>query len=305
MRTAFIDALCRLAGEDERIWLVVGDLGFSVTETFRDRYPQRFLNAGVAEQAMTGIATGLALSGQIVFTYSIANFPTLRCLEQVRNDVCYHAANVKIVSVGAGFAYGAQGYTHHGVENLAILRTLPGMTVVAPADPVESRLATEAVARRDGPCYLALGRAGEPVVHPADPPFEIGRAITVRDGSDATIISTGGMLKRAVEAAEGLASGEAALSVRVLSMHTLKPLDEAAVLAAADETGAVVTVEEHTTIGGLGDAAASVLARRGRGVAFEKVAVADRIEHRAGTREHLVRYAAELPEAVRRLAGGG
>src|SRR5437667_4581521 len=165
MRSAFFDTLVRLAEDDERITLVVGDLGFGVIEPFARRFPDRFLNAGVAEQNMTGIGAGMALSGKVVFTYSIANFPTLRCLEQVRNDVCYHAADVKIVAVGGGFAYGSLGMTHHATEDLALMRALPGMVVVAPGDPIEVELATRAVVEHRGPCYLRLGRVGEPCVH--------------------------------------------------------------------------------------------------------------------------------------------
>ncbi len=164
MRPAFVAALCQLASEDERIWLLCGDLGYGALEPFRDTFPGRYINAGVAEQNMTGMAAGLALSGKVAFTYSIANFPTLRALEQIRNDVCYHDCNVKIVSVGAGFSYGAQGYTHHGVEDIAIMRALPEKVVVSPGDPVEARLATRAVAALPGPCYLRLGKSGEAAV---------------------------------------------------------------------------------------------------------------------------------------------
>ena len=148
MRTAFIDTLCQLAAEDERIWLLTGDLGYSVLERFATRFPERYVNVGVAEQNMVGVAAGLARCGKMPWVYSIANFPTFRCLEQIRNDVCYHNGNVKVVAVGAGFAYGPHGYTHHGLEDVAILRALPNMTVVAPADPVETRLATIAIANR-------------------------------------------------------------------------------------------------------------------------------------------------------------
>src|SRR6266403_2240554 len=195
MRGAFFGALTELAERDERIHLVVGDLGFGAVEPFASRFPDRFLNAGVAEQNMTGVAAGLALCGKVVFTYSIGNFPTLRCLEQIRNDVCYHQANVKIVAVGGGLAYGSLGMTHHATEDLAILRSLPGLKVVAPGDPVETRLAVRALVADPSPCYLRLGRAGEPALHAGDIDFAIGRAITVREGSDATLISTGGMLE--------------------------------------------------------------------------------------------------------------
>lgn len=244
MRTTFIETLTERAADDERIWLLTGDLGFSVLEPFASRFPDRFINTGVAEQNMTGVAAGLALSGNIVFTYSIANFPTLRCLEQIRNDVCYHNADVKIVAVGAGVAYGTHGYTHHGVEDLAILRTLPNLSIVAPADPVETRLATRALIDTPGPGYLRLEKAGEPVVHqtaPAD--FCIGKGIVVRDGSDVTLVSIGGLLKTVVEAAAELAEGN--VQARVISLHTLKPLDAALLLRSARETGAIVCVEEH------------------------------------------------------------
>ena len=173
MRTAFIRALEEVAAEDDHVMLVVGDLGFGVVEAFAERFPDRYVNAGVAEQNMTGIAAGMALSGRVVFTYSIANFPTLRCLEQVRNDVCYHNADVKIVAVGGGFVYGSLGMSHHATEDLAIMRALPNMTVIAPGDPVEAAAATRAVVNRPGPCYLRLGRAGEPIVHGSDIEFRI------------------------------------------------------------------------------------------------------------------------------------
>ena len=258
MRTAFFDALAEVAERDPRVHLIVGDLGFGVVESFAARFPDRFLNAGVAEQNMTGIAAGLALSGKTVFAYSIANFPILRCLEQIRNDICYHRANVKIVAVGGGLAYGSLGMTHHATEDLAILRTLPEMTVLAPGDPREAAAATHAVAAHEGPCYLRLGRAGEPIVHDSPINFHIGKAIRLRHGEDITLISTGGMLETAVSVAETLATR--GIESRVLSMHTLKPLDTEAIHCAAKETRAIVTLEEHTIIGGLGGAVAEYLA---------------------------------------------
>ena len=260
MRAAFIETLCELAERDERIWLLTADLGYSVLERFATRFPDRFVNVGVAEQNMTGVAAGLALSGKIVFTYSIANFPIMRCLEQIRNDVCYHNLNVKIVAVGGGFTYGSAGYTHHAIEDLAVMRTMPNMTVVAPGDPVEAGLATEAIVGRQGPCYLRLGKANEPVVHQTEPEFQVGRAITVREGGEVVLISTGGMLATVVRVADALTAE--GISPRVLSMHTLKPLDVDAIRRAA-ETNLIVTIEEHGAIGGLGSATAEVLAAKG------------------------------------------
>ncbi len=286
MRTTFIHTLIDYARANERIWLLVGDLGYSVVEPFREEFPDRFINVGVAEQNMTGIASGLAISGKVVFTYSIANFPTLRCLEQIRNDVCYHRANVKIVAVGGGFAYGAQGMTHHATEDLAIMRALPNMIVIAPGDPVETALATRAVAKWPGPCYMRLGKAQEPVVHKTSPDFQIGKAIVVREGGDVTLITTGGILFNTVQAAERLA--QQGIQSRLLSMHTLKPLDTEVVLAAARQTKAIITVEEHSLIGGLGSAVAEVLAELSDScIAFRRIGIKDEFCQQVGSQEYL------------------
>jgi transketolase len=286
MRTAFFDALVGLAEQDERIMLLTGDLGFGVIETFARRFPNRFLNAGVAEQNMTGVATGLALSGKIVFTYSIGNFPTLRCLEQIRNGPCYHRANVKVVSVGGGLVYGALGMSHHATEDIAIMRALPNMTVVALGDPVETAAATEALARQSGPAYLRLGRASEPIVHQHAIPFELGRALMVRDGRDVALITTGGMLATTVRVADSLE--REGVGCRLLSMHTVRPLDREAVLAAATETRLVITVEEHSVVGGLGGAVAEVMAEMdGARAPLKRIALPSSFVARAGGRDYL------------------
>jgi len=297
MRSAFFRVLVELAAADERIQLVVGDLGFGAIEPFAQRFPGRFLNAGVAEQSMTGVAAGLALCGKVVFTYSIGNFPTLRCLEQIRNDVCYHQANVKIVSVGGGLAYGSLGMTHHATEDLAIMRALPGMIVVAPGDPWEVEQATRAIAAEPGPCYLRLGRAGEPRLHGAGALFRLGRGIRMREGRDLTIISTGGLLESALEVAEQLAT--IGIEARVVSMHTLKPLDETEVVAAATETGAIATLEEHSLIGGLGSAVAEILAESAGSTArLKRFALPSAFVGEAGSQEYLRARYGLSPKAV-------
>ena len=229
----------------------------------------------------------MALSGKIVFTYSIANFPTMRCLEQVRNDVCYHGANVKIVAVGGGMCYGSLGVTHHATEDLAMMRALPNMLVVAPGDPVEAALATRAVAAHGGPCYLRLGRAGEPRVHSScHIGFQLGRAITVKDGGDLTLIATGGLLKNTVEAARRLA--QRGINARVISMHTVKPLDVEAVHKAARETEAIFTIEEHSVVGGLGSAVAEVLMEaKARPYVFQRIGLQDSFSAEVGNQEYL------------------
>jgi transketolase len=258
MRRAFIEALSGLAAVDDRVWLLVGDLGFSVVEAFADRFPQRFLNAGVAEQNMVGVAAGLALTGKLPFVYSIANFPVMRCLEQIRNDVCYHDLPVTIVAVGGGVAYGSAGYTHHAVEDLAVMRAMPNMRVLAPGDPVEVRWLTRSIPAHPGPCYLRLGKGGEPTVHAAETSFTWGGPVRVREGTDVTIISTGAVLPEVVHAAETLARH--GVHTGVISLPVLKPLDTGAIARLAIESGWIVTVEEHGREGGLGETVAAALA---------------------------------------------
>jgi transketolase len=302
VRTAFFKTLEELAEKDPRITFITGDLGFSVVETFARRFPKQFLNAGVAEANMTGVAVGLALSGKIVFTYSIGNFPTLRCLEQIRNDACYHRANVKIVSVGGGLSYGALGSSHHATEDLAIFRVLPEMTVVAPADPVESALATRAIVQHQGPCFLRLGKAGEPTLHDPAVPFILGKSIRVREGADLTLIGTGPILVTCLQAADQLMMQ--GVSTRVISMHTLKPLDRDAILLAAQETSAILTVEEHSEVGGLGGAVAEVLAQSGgRRVPFRIVGLPDRFCRVVGNHDYLKQISGLTVQDIVREAG--
>lgn len=286
MRTAFIDELLAQARGRRDVMLLTADLGFSVLERFRDELPGQYLNVGVAEQNMMGVASGLAHLGKTVFTYSIANFPTLRCFEQVRNDACYHRLRVRVVAVGGGFTYSTQGYTHHGVEDIGVMRTLPGIAVIAPGDPLEARAATRALCDYPGPAYLRLGKAGEPQVHASLEGFRIGKAVQLVDGSDVTLVSTGGMLRHTADVAELLRKD--GVSARVLSMHTVKPLDGEAIVRAAEETGAIVTVEEHNVGSGLGAAVAQVLAAHtGARAAFRMFGVPDEPYSRVGSLEYM------------------
>lgn len=259
MRDAMTRVLCELAEQDRNVLLVTGDLGFGVFDEFQKRFPNQFINAGVAEQNMTGFATGMALSGKTVFTYSIGNFPTLRCLEQIRNDACYHNANVKIIAVGGGFTYGSLGISHHATEDLAIMRALPDITVIAPGDPLESAAATRKIYETPGTCYLRLGRGGEPVVHANKIDFVVGTGLKLYDGKDLAIVSTGGILKNASDARTRL--NNKGISAALYSMHTIKPLDRELITSLATSFKHIVTVEEHTTVGGLGSAVAEVMAQ--------------------------------------------
>jgi transketolase len=238
-----------------------GDLGFGVLNEYIAKFPRQFLNVGVAEQNMSGLAAGLAMEGHTVFTYSIGNFPTLRCLEQIRNDICYHDANVKIVCVGGGMSYGAVGFSHHATEDLAILRSLPGMLVLSPCDLWEAAEASRYLISHRGPAYLRLDKSTAPVTVRQDEIFRPGSIRTVREGSDVTLAATGGILGEALLAADSLA--EQGIHCRVLSVHTIKPLDTDTLAAAASETGGIISIEEHAVDGGLGGAIAESLMEAG------------------------------------------
>lgn len=258
MRTAFVNELVRIAEQDDRVWLIAGDLGFSVLEPFAERWPERFVNAGVAEQNMMGIAAGLALMGKVPYVYSIANFPVMRCLEQVRNDVCYHGLPVRVVSVGGGLVYGTLGYTHHGVEDIAVMRAMPGMSVFAPADPVEARLVARALPSVGGPAYIRLTKAGDPVLHDAEPEFELGRPLRMRAGSDITLISTGGALATTLEVCDLLAAK--GVSAGVWSMPSVSPMDAGVLRGEAARVGVLATIEDHGPVGGLHSAVLEAVA---------------------------------------------
>ncbi len=281
--------------------LVVGDIGFGVVTKFALDYPKQFVNAGVAEQNMTGLSAGLALSGKTVFTYSIANFPVIRCLEQIRNDVCYHNANVKVVAVGGGMAYGSLGISHHATEDIAIMRTMPNMVVLAPGDPFEARRATQIAWEHPGPCYLRIGRAGEPNVHAHALDFRLGEALVVRTGRDAALFSTGGGLADVVAAANALSSMR--IECAVVSFPTIKPLDRGAVLHYARETGAVFCIEEHSIVGGLGGAVAEVLAEGSLGpVIFHRIGIPDQLSSIVGDQEFLrTQYHLDPANIVKRV----
>lgn len=261
MRDAFIRALTELAPAHPELLLLTGDLGFGVLNEFVARFPRQFLNVGIAEQNMSGLAAGLAMEGYTVFTYSIGNFPTLRCLEQIRNDICYHGANVKIVCVGGGMSYGAVGMSHHATEDLAILRSLPGMLVLSPGDPWEAAEAGRYLISHRGPAYLRLDKSAAPTTERPGDVFRPGRIRTVREGSEATIAVTGGILGEALLAADILSEQD--ISCRVLSVHTIKPIDVDVLAAAASETGGIVSVEEHAVDAGLGSVIAESLMEAG------------------------------------------
>ena len=257
MRAVFNKTLLEIAKKDKRIHMVLADIGYGEIEPFRDTFPERYYNVGVAEQNMTGVATGIAMEGNIAVTYSIANFPTLRCLEQIRNDACYHNANVKIVIIGGGVSYGALGMSHHSTEDIAIMRALPNMIVEVPCDNNEAIGATYAMIEHDGPFYYRCGYKGEKDIHTGPIEFKLGKAITVQEGKDLTLMFAGPIGSEVVEVAEILKKD--GINCRVVSMHTIKPIDKEMIIDSAKNTGGIVTIEEHNLMGGLGSAVTEVL----------------------------------------------
>jgi transketolase len=296
MRTAFIESLSQAASENPDIWLLCGDLGYSVLEPFAAKFPERYLNVGVAEQNMAGIAAGIALSGKTVFIYSIGNFPTLRCLEQLRNDICYHGADVKVVAVGAGYAYGSQGYTHHALEDAGIMAMLPGIEVFVPCDPQEVRAATRLIAKSGKPSYLRLSRQGEPNL--GTDVADIRKPRILREGRDVVILAAGPIASRALEAAgELVARGR---DVGVLSVCCLKPIDEAALRTAIQDASLVVTLEEHILRGGLFSLLAGAFASDARRAPVIGLGIPEQSgkTSRAGSREALLDAAGLSGQAI-------
>ncbi len=252
MRNAFAEEVTRLAALDPRLVLLSGDIGNKLFDNFKKVDEQRFYNCGVAEANMMGVAAGMALSGLRPVTYTITPFTTTRCFEQIRVDVCYHHAPVIIVGTGAGLSYAELGPTHHSLEDLAILRTLPGMSVLSPCDATELRLALQAALQQDGPVYIRIGKKGEPAIHKSPPNFRIGEAIVVKEGVDIALLGAGTIMPEVLKAADLLQTH--GVSAEVVSFHTIKPLDTAYLARAAKRFKLIATVEEHGLIGGLGSA---------------------------------------------------
>lgn len=258
MRTNFINQLIEEARRNEKIFLLVGDLGYLVIEPFVEEFPDRFLNVGIAEQNMAGIAAGLAMTGYNVYFYSIGNFPTIRCLEQIRNDIAYHQANVKVVSVGAGYAYGSLGATHQATEEIGALRVLPNMVVATPGDPLEARAITKISASYDGPMYIRLGKAGEKTVHSEDSiDLKIGDICSVitREGNQTAVFACGNILDAALHQIN-----EENLNYDLYSVPFVKPINkEQLINIVKTHPAGLITIEEHQKSCGMGSAIVEIL----------------------------------------------
>jgi len=285
MRNAFADEITRLGAEDPRVVLLSGDIGNKLFDKFKAAAEPRFFNCGVAEANMMGVAAGMALCGLRPVIYTITPFTTTRCLEQIRVDACYHRAAVVIVGTGAGLSYAELGPTHHSCEDLALLRSLPEMTVLAPCDEVEVRLGLRAALAHDGPVYMRIGKKGEPVIHKSHPEFRIGKAITIRPGTEVALVSTGNILPVVLGAADILETE--GVSARVESFHTVKPLDRELLAELFSEFAVVGVVEEHSRLGGLGGSIAEWLAEqdgaRARLITF---GTDDAFMHEVGSQEY-------------------
>tara|TARA_Y100000589_G_scaffold282675_1_gene280286 strand:+ start:1144 stop:2067 length:924 start_codon:yes stop_codon:yes gene_type:complete len=254
MREEIITCITKLASKNKKVVLITADLGFGVFDEFQKRFPDQFINVGVAEQNMSTIACGMALEGYKVFTYSIANFPTLRCLEQIRNDICYHNADVTIISTGAGFSYGALGVSHFATEDIAILNAIPNLKLLIPADEIEAKKIFEDTVNMKCPKYLRLDKTNSGFFKENEF-INYGKARIIKEGNDVTIVSIGGILKEAIKAHYDLKNIN--ISTRIISLNTLSPLDSYEVFKACRETNALITLEEHVQSGGLSSIIAS------------------------------------------------
>ncbi len=274
-----------IAEKDKNVVLITGDLGFGVLKPFWEKFPDQFINAGIAEQDMTGFAAGMALCGKTVFTYSIGNFPTLRCIEQIRNDCAYHNANVKIVCVGGGFTYGPLGMSHHATEDIAVMRAMPDVTVFAPGDAAEAAACTKAMYETPGTCYLRLGRGGEPKIHENAVDFTVGKAIEIRQGKRVALFSTGAVYEEVAGAAKMLEN--AGITPAVYTFPSVKPIDKALIKKCAAEFELITTVEEHNIVGGFGSAVAEVMATVPCKARLALIGLEDKYSSTVGSQKYL------------------
>jgi len=281
LRTTFIDTLIDLAEKDERIFLLTPDMGYSVLEPFREKFPSRFLNTGIAEQNTIGVAAGLAKSGKIVYVYSIIPFVTMRCFEQVRLDLAYNNTQVRLVGIGAGMTYGTLGPTHHAYEDIAIMRAIPNMKVICPGDPIETKELICQTYDLDGPIYIRLGKNGEPNIHKNPSIIEFGKAAELIKGDDLILITTSNMLETGnIWVEEWKKDG---VNVTLVSMHTIKPLDQKFIEKLIDRKLPIITLEEHNLIGGLGSAVAEIIAESGFTIPFRRIGINDKFSHSVGS----------------------
>lgn len=304
MRKVCLDVVYELAKQDRRVFFIGSDLGTGTLEQFKHEMPDRFFMEGVSEATIIGVAAGLALEGKIVYVNTIATFLTRRCFEQIVIDLCLHNVNVRLIGNGGGLVYAPLGPTHLAIDDVAILRVLPNMTIVAPADANEMRRFMAATLEHQGPIYIRLAKGNDPIVTRDEGPFQIGKAVPIRDGSDALLVTTGVTLKQALDAASVLS--EQGMEVSVLHLPTVKPLDTEAVLRASSTVPVIVTIEEHTLMGGLGSAIAEVIAEANFTPAkrFKRLGIPDVFPDQYGSQVSLMkRYAITADDVVSTVTG--
>lgn len=285
MRTAYLSTLYDLASKDKNVFALISDNGAIVYDKFRQDFGKQYFNLGISEENMLGVAAGMANCGKIPFAYTIGAFLAYRALEFIRNDICLQNQNVKIVGTGAGEVYSALGPTHHSTEDIGGLRSLPNLVILNPASPLEVKKATIAAYEHKGPVYLRLGTNREQEIHSVDYEFEIGKGVTLRNGDDITVVGTGNILNDILQVSDYLAEKEG-LNIRVIDIHTLKPFDKEIIQRSVDETKAILTVEDHNIIGGLGSAVSEVIAEYGKGIKFERLGL-DGFSKGYGTHEEV------------------
>jgi transketolase len=285
MRTTFINTLIELARKDSRIYLVIADLGFSVVEDFQKEFPERFINTGIAEANAVNIASGLAVTGKIPFVYSIVPFLTMRAFEQVRVNCAYMNTNVKLVGVGGGVAYGPAGATHHAIEDISIMRSLPNMKVIAPGDPIETKSLIKSAVDIDGPTYIRLSKNNEPLLVTEQKSIVLGKANIFKEGDDLTILSTGNFFESSIKVSELLE--KKGYSVELANFHTIKPLDKDYLLKRISLEKPIFTIEEHNIIGGLGSAVSEVIAESTFNPLFKRFGIPDKYSHFVGDQEYI------------------
>lgn len=287
MRRAFVDSIQEVAAKNDRVVLLIGDIGAYLLRDFKKAFPNRLLNMGISEANMMSTAVGLAMNDWIPFVYTITPFVTARCYDQIRVDVCYQNSNVKIIGVGSGISYSTAGPTHHSLEDIAIMRALPNMTVISPADPLETQEAIRAVVKHKGPVYIRLTLATEPVNYEKVNQYEIGKARLMKNGNDVVLIAVGELVGHALKAASQLEIE--GVSCRVVNMHTIKPVDKEVIKKAIRDSKAIITVEEHSIIGGLGSAVAEVIAEEKEGkVLFKRLGFKDVFCKDYGSKDYLL-----------------
>lgn len=285
MRIAFVSELEKIAQKDKSVFLLTADLGFGVFENYKKKFPDRYLNVGVAEQNMTGVAAGLALEGFHPIIYSIIPFATMRNFEQIRNDICYQNLPVVVVGVGSGFSYGPYGRTHHGLEDLAIIRSLPNISIFSPSDPVETAVVTSLALKMKTPVYIRIGKAGEPKIHDGNINFKLGEIFKIKNGKNIAVLATGNIISEVLKASDILKKN--GIEISIFSVPTIKPMDAGYLMGILKNYSFVFTVEEHSIIGGLGTAISEIIAENSYRLSFKRIGATDKITHFVGNQQYM------------------